>query len=347
VLIDTEQELIKHKHLLAELARHSLDDQIFEFHGDERLKMVFDLETHLAFLGEALRCSTPQIFNEYAIWTNQLLVSSGGDTQQFRACLHALETQIQASGTGDWLETSREYLANAVAELDNRQPVTQSFLNDDNPHVVLARAFLQACLSLNRQEAMQKTQDAVSQGVSVNDIYLYVITPVLHELGRLWHLNQITIGHEHYCTAVAQMIMAQLFPWIFDGSKKKKRMVSTCVAGELHEIGARMVADLFEMNGWDTVFLGADVPIESVIDILIQHDAHILTISVTLASHLGEASEMIAAVRANPACANVKIMVGGAAFNIDQTLWRKLNADGWAKDGQTAVAIAETLERTS
>ena len=82
------------------------------------------------------------------------------------------------------------------------------------------------------------------------------------------------MGQEHYCTAVAQMVMAQLFPVIFDDDRRPiGRVVSVCVAGELHEIGARMVADLFEMADWDTVFLGADVPTRSVVDMLVETEA--------------------------------------------------------------------------
>jgi methanogenic corrinoid protein MtbC1 len=140
------------------------------------------------------------------------------------------------------------------------------------------------------------------------------------------------------------MAMAQLFPAIFDDAGKRGRLVSTCVAGELHEIGARMVTDLFEMNGWDTVFLGADVPKESVIDTLIRHDAHILAISATLGSHLGDVAELIEAVRADPDCTGIKIIVGGAAFNADTAIWQRLGADGWAVDADQALSLAASWE---
>ncbi len=62
---------------------------------------------------------------------------------------------------------------------------------------------------------------------------------------------------------------------------------------------------------------------------------------VELGSHLGAVSEVIAAIRAAPACAGVKILVGGAPFNVDPMLWQRLGADGWAPDGQSALAVAE------
>ncbi|NJD07216.1 MAG: hypothetical protein FIA97_12080 [Methylococcaceae bacterium] len=339
-VICNESALIAQKRQVADRVRERLDAGWFDFGGNERLEMVFDLEMHLAFLGEAIRCNTPKLFMEYAVWTQDLLISSGGDRQRFGECLRAIDAQIRESGCGTWTAQATDCLAEALSQLDRVVSTSESHLTEVNPHRGLAEHFLHACLELKRHQAVALILDAVGNGVSVTEIYLEVITPVLYELGRLWHLNRISVGHEHYCTAIAQMVMAQLFPSIFEGNLKAGRLVSTCVAGELHEIGARMVSDLFELNGWDTVFLGADVPKDAVISTLIQHDAQVLAISVTLACNLGYVSELIEAVRTTPDCAGIRILVGGAAFNVDDNLWQRLGADGWAPEAQTAMALA-------
>jgi MerR family transcriptional regulator, light-induced transcriptional regulator len=339
--INSVTELIQYRGDLAGLIRRRLDAKLFAADNSERWKMAFDLEMHLAFLGEAVRCNTPRLFTEYAEWTSHLLTNSGGLSDQFNGCLHAISEQIEHSGQGEWRAQALEYLNAAINQLAPQYSYSESYLNHDNPYFNLAKGFLDDCLALKRTEAMSKIQSAVASGVPVLDIYLKVITPVLYELGRLWYVNQITVGHEHYCTAVTQMVMAQLFPLIFNDTPKKGRLISLCVAGELHEIGARMVADIFEMDGWDTLFLGADVPKVSLIDILIETNAQVLAISVSLASNLGAAFEVIEAVRNSADCAATKIMVGGAAFNIDSSLWQKAGADGWAADGPSALILAD------
>jgi methanogenic corrinoid protein MtbC1 len=340
MVIDSETTLIRNRSEVSASVRSRMDPALFEFGGNERLKMVFDLEMHLAFLASAIRCESIELFTEYAIWTHQLLVSTGRDSRPFLACLAAIETELDARGRGDWIQRAREYLGAARRELDATLEMPGSYFDDSNPHRELAERFLQACLALQRAQALAMIHAAVREGVPVREVYLDVITPVLHELGRLWHGNRITVAQEHYCTAVSQMVMAQLFPAVFEEDRKNGRLVSTCVAGELHEIGARMVTDLFEMNGWDTVFLGADVPKESIIDTLIRHDANILAISATLGSNLGDVAELIQAVRASPGCEGIKILVGGAAFNKDSAIWQKVGADGWASDPDQALALA-------
>ena len=94
-----------------------------------------------------------------------------------------------------------------------------------------------------------------------------------------------------------------------------------CVADEMHEIGTCMVADPPELAGWDTVYLGGNVPISDVVHILVEHRADLLAASTTMTYHLPAVIDLIAAVRAQPDCAGVKIMVGGRLFLAESGLW--------------------------
>ena len=57
--------------------------------------------------------------------------------------------------------------------------------------------------------------------------------------------------------------MAQLLSRGDTAERCGRCVVVTCVGGELHELGARMVGDFFDMAGWDTYFCGADTPHEA------------------------------------------------------------------------------------
>ena len=126
----------------------------------------------------------------------------------------------------------------------------------------LASLYLDTLLRVQSEAASRMIIKAVEQGVEIKDIYMYVFEPSQHEIGRLWQTNQINMYQEHFCTAATQNIMSQLYPYIFQNEKNGHKLVATCVNGELHEIGVRMVADLFEMEGWNTYYLGANTPNE-------------------------------------------------------------------------------------
>ncbi len=66
------------------------------------------------------------------------------------------------------------------------------------------------------------------------------------------HLNQLTVAQEHSCTVATRLFMSQLYSHIFSLPRNGRRLIATTVADETHEIGLRIVTDLFEAVGWDT-----------------------------------------------------------------------------------------------
>jgi methylmalonyl-CoA mutase cobalamin-binding domain/chain len=219
-------------------------------------------------------------------------------------------------------------------------------MRDDMPLHGLASAYFNALLAYRRHDGMRLILDAVAGGVSVTDVYLSVFQPVLREVGRLWQLNQVGVAFEHYCTASIQVVMAKLAPQIFATERGGRTMVAACVGDELHEVGVRMVADIFEMAGWDALYLGANVPTESIVETLVEQRADVLGISVTMTAHIPTAAELIAAVRSHPDGLPVKVCVGGYPFNLTEGLWRRVGADGYAPEARTAVDVCNRLVMT-
>lgn len=210
-------------------------------------------------------------------------------------------------------------------------------------HAELAREYLRFLLAAKRREAAALVTRAVEDGVPVKDVYLRVFQPVLYEVGNLWQNNQVSVAQEHYCTAATQFTMSLLYPYIFSGKQTGNRFVGCCVGGELHEIGMRMVTDFFEMEGWDTYYMGANTPDEDVIRTIVDQQAGVVGISVTMTFHLHLVGRLILRIRSRQECSNVKILVGGYPFLANQQLWRGVGAHAFATDAQQAVEVADHL----
>jgi methanogenic corrinoid protein MtbC1 len=218
-----------------------------------------------------------------------------------------------------------------------------SSVRKDAPLGGLAQEYLQALLRGDRRLAGRLIFDAVDAGAAIKDLYLDVFEAAQREVGRLWQINRISVAQEHYCTAAAQLIMSQLYPRIFRTPRKGRRMVAACVSGELHEIGVRMVSDILETEGWDTFYLGASTPASSLPDMLREHKAGVLAISVTMTAHLPEAERLVGCIRQSDGCKGVKILVGGYPFNAAEGLWSRIGADGYARNCGEAAAAANRL----
>lgn len=207
----------------------------------------------------------------------------------------------------------------------------------------LARDYLDLLLQGERHAAAKLIMDKAEDGVPVREIYLQAFQPVLHEIGRLWETDGISVAQEHYCTAATQLVMSRLYPYIFSTEKIGRCLIAACVAGELHEIGIRMVADFFEMEGWDTHYLGANTPVQGIVQMIESVGADILALSSTMPFHIDRLSELVVAVRASAPGRTIPVMVGGRPFNLIPDLWKKVGADGYALDALAALGTAERL----
>jgi methanogenic corrinoid protein MtbC1 len=101
-----------------------------------------------------------------------------------------------------------------------------------------------------------------------------------------------------------------------------------------------MVADFFEMAGWDVYFCGANTPHAAVVQSVVERAAEVLAASATMGYHLHAVRDLIELVRADPRCAKLRVLVGGHPFTIDPALWRAVGADGTAADAEAAVVLA-------
>jgi methanogenic corrinoid protein MtbC1 len=329
-------------HIVArEFVRHPELEQRYRQAG--RTKCLQDAGYHLSYLAEAIVAENPALFREYIRWAKIMLAARGVPESDLGGLLETMQESLREALPPELSRLACDYLDGALQQLPQMPAEVPSFLAEDAPHAPLAAQFLQALLRGERHIASKLILDAVQRGTPVQDLYLQIFERTQHEIGRLWQMNQISVAQEHYCTAATQLIMSQLYPYIFAAEKTRGTLVATCVSGDLHEIGARMVCDFFEMDGWNTYYLGANVPASSVVQTVVQYQATVLAISATITYHVRAVAALIAAVRRSPECSGVKILVGGYPFKIAPDLWRMIGADGSANDAQEAIALGNRL----
>ncbi len=240
------------------------------------------------------------------------------------------------------------------ADADHPDRGEFSFVQEDAPLGLLARRYMDLILAGDRMRAGDLVEDALDapeaeqrrrygDAVTLKALYLQVFQPALYEIGRLWQHNAISVAQEHYFTAATQLVMSRLYPRIFTHERKPLTMVAACADDELHEVGMRMVADFFEMHGWDTYYLGANMPAAAVLQTVTERAPDVLALSVTMSYHLDAVAKLIAQVRQQDAAGRTRVIVGGYCFRAFPDLWRQVGADGSASDAGGAVALAESL----
>ena len=207
----------------------------------------------------------------------------------------------------------------------------------------LVDRYLAAQLAGDRRAALRIVLDeALAAGVSVPDVYLKIIQPAQYEIGRLWEQNRIGVAEEHLATAISQLALAHLYPLLPRAPDNGQRALVACVAGELHDMGARITADFFEMAGFGVRFLGADVPTESLVAMTREEQPNLLVLSTTMTFNLPGLRQVV--MRAREAVGDrLHLGAGGHALDWAPGLGEQLGVELAGQEIGDMVAAARRL----
>lgn len=161
--------------------------------------------------------------------------------------------------------------------------------------------------------------------IRLEDLYTDIIQGVMREVGELWYQDKISVAQEHYCTMAAQTIMAQFYDYLFEHPRRGKKIVIACPGNELHELGARMISDLFEYNGWDSIFLGAAVPIKDILSTIEQEKPQVCALSVCMTQGIPACQMAVEQIKEK--FPDVIVTVGGRAFEEMENVKDKIGTD--------------------
>jgi methanogenic corrinoid protein MtbC1 len=194
----------------------------------------------------------------------------------------------------------------------------------------------------DRREALRFVDGLVSQGHSVAEIQKHVIAAGQREIGRLWEESRIGIAQEHMATAISQLALAQLYRYAQPQSPRGRKVVIGCVEGELHDFPARLIADELDLAGFETRFLGADVPTGSLLQVIEQENPDLLALSITMTFHAPALRRQVASVREHTG-GRLPIAIGGMACAQLENITRDLSPEILADNAVDFVSAVDRL----
>jgi DNA-binding transcriptional MerR regulator/methylmalonyl-CoA mutase cobalamin-binding subunit len=174
----------------------------------------------------------------------------------------------------------------------------------------VARAALQATRRLDAgklQTILERA--AVTRGVP--EFLDRVVAPVLDDIGRGWREHSVSVAQEHLATAVFRRVLGWLLG-VYDVDAAAPRLVVATPPGQLHELGALMVAVSAAAEGWAVTYLGPDLPVADLVSAAAETRARALAVSVV---YVPDDRDLAAALRETRASlpSRVPLLLGGAA----------------------------------
>jgi methanogenic corrinoid protein MtbC1 len=323
-------------------AQFDADPTLQQRYGEgARRKWVGDTQARIGHLAQSLAVRSPELFTDSIRWMRDAHQARGTDAGDLMVNLRSLRDVLASEMPAIVTEAALPAIERAIAEL--AQPQRKQDAEHPAKGTESSIAYLDAILAGQGDRAQAMVLDAVNGGMSVPDIYANVLHPAMREVGRRWQMDEIGVADEHFATAMTQMVMSQLRLRFPKRARRGLRMLATSATGDLHEIGVRMVADFFEMDGWDAIYLGANMPVTDMLTTLIERDVHLVALSASSVTHLVALGEAIEAIRTTPGCERVKVLVGGPPFNLVPRLWKEVEADGSASSAREAVEVGNRL----
>lgn len=300
------------------------------------------LRQWLLELSAAIDVGRPALFEGRVRWTRRAFRARQAREEEIGMALKALRDALverlpegSAGEVGPVLEA-------ALAVLSGPVEPEQAGLDPDRAEDRLALGYLETILGGDPRGAIERILAEIDGGMSVMDAYLRVLLPVQREAGRMWHAAELSIAEEHLVTQTTQRTMALLCERSRPASRNGKTVLSACVAGNVHDVGIRILSDFFDMAGWRAVCLGADLPSDEIVRSVQYFDVDLAALAATLNPQLKALARTIERIRALER-REVKIIVGGQALDEAPELWRRLGADGYTSALEEVVPLARRL----
>jgi len=174
------------------------------------------------------------------------------------------------------------------------------------------KLFLASLLAGDRQQCYNIVNTHWENENSLLNLYEELLKKAMYEIGNLWEVNQISVAAEHLASGIIESILNDLQTKLKNSPNSNNRILSGCVENEYHQIGIKMISDVFEKNGWKSYFLGANIPTKELLQFAKIIQPQLFALSLSIYSHLPDLEEMIIQIRS--VFPQIKIVVGGQAF---------------------------------
>lgn len=302
-----------------------------------------DLGFHIEFLRPVLEFGLVQPMVSYLVWLREVLdargIPSGHLAQSLRWLGDFYADHLDAPDAAA-VQAAMDGVLQALAQAEQ---MPASLAQPDAAVWPEVCAFEHALLRGNRNEAQQVVQRCLDQGHSLVSIEAHVVQPAMVRIGDGWQANRVSVAQEHMATAIAHAVISASLEQQSLPPPNGHSIILACVEGNHHALGLRMVADAFEVQGWDVTYLGANVPTRALVDMVTTELPELLGLSVSFPQQLGTVRDILAQLNVRLPDVRPPVLVGGLAVNRFQPLAGVLGAEGHAASALDAVEVAQRL----
>ena len=211
------------------------------------------------------------------------------------------------------------------------------------PEPLLTR-YMQPLLAGRRAECFGLVSAAIDRDHMAEEVIHEVVWPAMTQIERLYRDDRIDAAIANMACRINRTVADQLQVHLPRWAPNGKRIIIACADEPREEIGAEMLADLFQSDGWDVYFLGAGVPHDELLRLVGELRPNVLLIYGTQPPEVPNVRRFVELIREIGVCPTMNIVASGGVFNRVDGLWQEVGADVFADNPRDVVKIVGNLE---
>lgn len=184
-----------------------------------------------------------------------------------------------------------------------------------------AAASIQAALvEGDEAHARRIARSIVDDGTTVTELIRRALVPALRTIGQDWHDGTLPIWKEHRASVITERVLAEVSrnP---RGRRRGTAMVAA-VAGDLHSLPTAMAVAALREHNWAVHHLGADVPVDELVDFCTTTPTDVAVLTVTNPDCTATAADAERRISAT----STKVLIGAPGRSLDDLLTEALAA---------------------
>jgi methanogenic corrinoid protein MtbC1 len=192
---------------------------------------------------------------------------------------------------------------------------------------------------LQEGEALRYVEESLAKGVDPKQL-LDEAKEGMNIVGRRFSEGTYFIPDLMFSGEILKSVVKILQPHLKKGKEAERRgkVIVGTVAGDIHDIGKDLVVFMLDVNGFEVLDLGIDVPVQKFVEAVKESGSRVVGLSGFLTLAFQSMKETIQEIEKAGLRDKVKIMIGGG--QVDDQVRKFTGADAYGKDAMEAVALA-------
>ncbi len=167
-----------------------------------------------------------------------------------------------------------------------------------------------------------------------------VVVPALEKIGQAWEAGDISLSQVYMSSRICEQVMEKILPQA-SISHDNRLKLAIGVIKDHHALGKRMVISSLRAAGYSPVDLGHGLKADELVEGALREKADILLISCLMLASAMHVKDVVEGLKR--AGSQIPVVVGGAPFRLDPTLWQEIGAQAAGNNSAEAVEIVRNF----